>query len=66
MIKLVRSVITALVISALFVGLSCCQKKEGPVERAGKQIDKTLEKAGQQMEKAGDKIEEAAKDANKK
>ena len=66
MIKLSKSVMTALVISALFVGLSCCQKKEGPAERAGKQIDKTLEKAGQQIEKAGDKMEEAAKDANKK
>ena len=42
---------TALVISALFVGLSGCQKKEGPVERLGKEIDKSVEKAGQQMEK---------------
>jgi hypothetical protein len=66
MIKLGKSVMTALVISALFVGLSGCQKKEGPVERAGKQIDKAVEKAGQQIEKAGEKIENAAKDANKK
>ena len=67
MIKLSKRVITALVISALFVfvGLSGCQKKEGPVESAGKQIDKTVEKAGQQLEKAGDKIEEAIKDTNK-
>ena len=43
-----------------------CQKKEGPVERAGKQIDKAVEKAGQQVEKAGEKIEDAAKDTNKK
>ena len=55
----------AVVISALIVGLSCC-KKEGPVERAGKQIDKAVEKAGQQVEKAGDKIEDAARDATKK
>ena len=66
--KLSKRVMTALVIGALFVfvGLSGCQKKEGPAEQAGKQIDKTVEKAGQQIEKAGDKIEEAAKDANKK
>ena len=64
--KLGKSAMTALVISALFVGLSCCQKKEGPVERLGKQIDKSMEKAGQQMEKAGDKIEDKAKDADKK
>jgi hypothetical protein len=66
--KLGKRVITALIIGALFVfvGLSGCQKKEGPVERFGKEIDKSVEKAGQQMEKAGDKIEEATKDANKK
>jgi hypothetical protein len=66
MIKLGKSVMAALVMSVLIAGLSGCQKKEGPVERAGKQIDKAVEKAGQQVEKAGEKIEDAAKDANKK
>ncbi len=66
MIKLGKSVMAALVMGALIAGLLCCQKKEGPVERAGKQIDKAVEKAGQQIEKAGEKIEDTAKDANKK
>jgi len=66
MIKLGKSVMAALVMSALMAGLFCCQKKEGPVERAGKQVDKAVEKAGQQIEKAGEKIEDAAKDAVKK
>jgi hypothetical protein len=66
MIKLGKSVVAALVMSALMSGLFCCQKKEGPAERAGKQIDKAVEKAGQQIEKAGEKIEDAARDANKK
>ena len=66
MIKLGKTVMMAFVIGALFVGLSGCQKKEGPVERLGKEIDKSVEKAGQQMEKAGDKIEDTARDANKK
>jgi hypothetical protein len=66
MIKLGKSVMVALVISVLLVGVFGCQKKEGPVERAGKQIDKAVEKAGQQVEKAGEKIEDAARDANKK
>jgi len=66
MIKLGKSVMAALVVSVLIVGLFGCQKKEGPVERAGKQIDKAVEKAGQQVEKAGEKIEDAVKDANKK
>jgi hypothetical protein len=66
MTKLGKRVMAALVMGALIVGLSCCQKKEGPVESAGKQIDKAVEKAGQQIEKAGDKIEDTAKDANRK
>jgi hypothetical protein len=66
MIKLGKSFMAALVMSALISGLSCCQKKEGPAERAGKQIDKTVEKAGQQIEKTAEKIEDAVKDANKK
>jgi hypothetical protein len=66
MINLGKSIMAALVISILFVGLSGCQKKEGPVERFGKQIDKSVEKAGQQIEKAGEKMEETVKNANKK
>ena len=46
MIKLGKSVMAALVMSVLIAGLFCCQRKEGPVERAGKQIDKGVEKAG--------------------
>lgn len=48
----------------LVVGVSACQK-EGPAERAGKEVDKTVEKAGQQLEKAGQKIEDAAKSVGK-
>ncbi len=62
--KLGKSLMAAVVMCALIVGLSCCQKKEG--ERAGKQIDKAVEKAGQQIEKAGEKIKDATKDDNKK
>ena len=49
----------------LMVGLSACEKKEGPAERAGKQIDKAVESAGQQIEKAGQKIQDEAKEAKK-
>ena len=54
----------AIVAAMLVAGLSACEK-EGPAERAGKQIDKTVEKAGQQIEKAGQKIEDAAKSGTK-
>ena len=72
MTKIGRSVIAALVLGILVAGVSGCQKKEGPAERAGKEMDKAAEKAGQQIEKAvnkaGEKIEKAGekiKDATK-
>ena len=58
--KFVQSVITALMMIVLMVGLSGCTK-EGPVEKAGKKIDKTIEKAGEQIEKAGEKVQDAVK-----
>ncbi len=60
-----NGVSAVLAVSILIVGLSACEKKEGPAERAGKEIDKTVEKAGQQLEKAGQSIQDAAKDAKK-
>jgi hypothetical protein len=60
MIKICKIVIAVLAMTVLFMGLSGC-KKEGPAERAGKKIDETVEKGGQQVEKAGKKIQEDAK-----
>lgn len=40
-------------------------EKEGPAERAGKEIDKAAEKAGEKIEKAGDKIKDTIKDIKK-
>lgn len=61
-----KSVSAALIMSALLVALSGCQKQEGPAERAGKSVDQTIEKAGQQIEKAGEKIQDTAKGDEKK
>jgi hypothetical protein len=60
MIKISKNIIAGLVMSLLLMGISGC-KKEGPMERAGKNIDKTVEKGGEQVEKAGKKIQEEAK-----
>jgi len=66
MMKAMRAWVSAgMAASILVVGLSACEKKEGPAERAGKEIDKTVDKAGQQLEKAGQSIQDAAKDAKK-
>ena len=63
--KIRSSICAGLAISVLVMGLSACEKKEGPAERAGKQVDKAVEKAGEQIEKAGQNIQDAAKDAKK-
>jgi hypothetical protein len=49
-----------LVSCLLFLAMQGCERREGPAEHAGKQIDKAFEKAGQQVDKAADKIEDEA------
>jgi len=62
--KYFQSLITLLIMIVLMFGIYGCTK-EGPVEKAGKKIDKTIEKAGEQIEKVGEKIQDAAKDTQK-
>jgi hypothetical protein len=61
MMKLAKSFSTALIMGAMLVALPACQKQEGPVENAGKEIDKAANKAGQQIEKAGQSVQDTAK-----
>ena len=60
MTKIGRSVIAAMVLGILAAGMSGC-KKEGPMERTGKEIDKAAEKTGEKIEKVGDKIKDSVK-----
>jgi len=46
MMKSNKSVAAALAVAVLIAGLCGCQKQEGPVERAGKQVDKALDGSG--------------------
>ncbi len=59
MIKLKNPARATLVAFVLMAALSACQK-EGPAERAGKEVDKVTESVGQQIEKAGESIQNAA------
>ena len=65
MTQTTKSIVTACAAIILLAGLSACQKPEGPAERAGKSLDETTQKAGQQIEKAGEKIQDAANEAKK-
>jgi predicted small lipoprotein YifL len=49
--KLVLPVVAGIL---MFGGLAACDR-EGPMERAGEKIDKTVEKAGDKAEKATDR-----------
>lgn len=51
----------ALVAIAFALSLAACEKKEGPMEKAGKSIDNAAAKVGDKVEKAGDKIQDAVK-----
>ncbi len=61
MTKLCRNITTGFLTILLAATLTACQKQEGPAEQAGKKVDETVDKAGQQMEKAGEKIQDTAK-----
>ena len=59
--KLGRIFSAVVILSATLAALSACQKQEGPMERAGKDLDKAVENVGEQVEKAGDNIQDATK-----
>ncbi|MDO9307481.1 MAG: hypothetical protein Q7V04_00305 [Deltaproteobacteria bacterium] len=70
--KIGAKLFVTLMVTILMAGVSGCKKQEGPLERAGKEIDRAAEKTGQQinkaveksgekLEKAGDKIKDSVK-----
>ena len=61
--KIGKAVSTVLVMSAMLVVLSACER-EGPAERAGKDADKAMTSVGKSIEKAGENIQDAAKGKN--
>ena len=61
MSKFGNNVMAMLVMSAVAAMLLACQKPEGPLEKAGKAVDKAVEKTGESIERAGDKIKDATK-----
>lgn len=55
-----RSIIAATVLGLLAAGMSGC-RKEGPMEKTGREIDKAAKKTGDKIEKVGDKIKDSVK-----
>jgi hypothetical protein len=46
--------------AALLFGLAACER-QGPAEKAGRELDRAVDKAGKQIEKAGERARDAAK-----
>ena len=64
--KIGKYLAAAIAATGLVAILAGCPQKEGPAEHAGKEVDKAMDKAGQQIEKAGEKVQDAAKGEDKK
>jgi predicted small lipoprotein YifL len=65
MIKLGKTVTVAVAMTALLAALAGCEK-EGPMEKAGKEVDNAAATVGDKIEKAGENIQDAAKGENDK
>lgn len=63
--KFRKTVGTTLVAGVFLAAFAGCDKKEGPMEQAGKSIDQAAEKVGEKVEKAGENIQDAAKGEKK-
>lgn len=57
--KLTRTLAGTLIMSAMLVALSGCEK-QGPAEKAGESIDKATESLGEHIEETGEAIQDAA------
>ncbi len=51
--------IIAVLMAAFGLGAAGCDYNDGPVEKAGEQVDQTVDKTGDKMDEAGEKMEDA-------
>jgi predicted small lipoprotein YifL len=65
MIRNKFTITSAIAITALLAALSGCEKQEGPLEKAGKEVDNAAATVGQKIENAGEKMQDAAQGDNK-
>lgn len=58
-------IISVILLSSLLLIYAGCKKK-GPLEKAGKKIDKAIEKSGAKLEEAGEEMQKTLEDAKEK
>ncbi|CAM3613047.1 hypothetical protein [Halomonas lysinitropha] len=61
--EMMRKLGLVLLITMLGAGLVGCEDEQGPAEKAGENIDESMEEMGESMEEMGEEMEEAAEDA---
>ena len=59
-VALLKGMFSVMVVLVFVVGVSGCQKQEGPMEQAGKEADKAVEATKDAVQDAGKKVEEGA------
>lgn len=57
-------ILVSFLILPLALALAGCQEKEGPAEKAGKELDKAAAAVGEQIDKAGEQIQGAISSSN--
>ncbi len=55
-----KVVVSVTAVMAFVISFSGCQKQEGPMEKAGKKVDESVEAAKDAVKKAGQKVSEGA------
>ena len=64
---MMRGIEVVRVVLALSFGITLLAGcEQGPMEKAGKKVDKAVEGAGKEMKKAGEKVGEGLEEAGKK
>lgn len=56
---LIKTLSPLLLAAFLGTGLYGCDATDGPAEEAGEDMDRALERSGEEVEQAGDKVEDA-------
>jgi hypothetical protein len=67
--KIMKNLLMSVLIALCALAFGSCRKSEddkGPMEKAGKAIDETMEKAGEQAGRAMERAGEAMKEAGEK
>ena len=60
-VAFLKGLVLVMAVLVFVVGVSGCQKQEGPMEKAGKKVDESVEATKDSMKKAGQKVSEGAK-----